>query len=166
MIPGFSPIRRAVNAPLFLGAVAMSHRRGEHDVGVGGMDNDSSNSPGLPEAHISPRFSSIGRFVDPVPNGNVAADERFAGSSPDDLGIGRCYCQRAYGLRGLVVEDGFPVDAPVVRLPNTAGSSSSIGNHRIPRHAGNRADPISLNTHESVFHLGIGLGIDVLGYTR
>src|SRR5262249_62301820 len=54
---------------------------------------------------VRPRFAAVGRNVDAIAGGDVAADVGFPGAHIDDVGIGRSDRNGAYARRGLIVED-------------------------------------------------------------
>ncbi len=79
----------------------MPHGGGQNDVGVVGMDDDPSDAAAFSETHVLPGLASIDGLVDPITNGDVAADKGLTGAGPHDLGVGRCDGERADGLGRL-----------------------------------------------------------------
>ena len=94
------PVRAAVggakDAALLLRRRDASDRAREHDVGVGRVDEDAADAPGVVEAHVAPRLAGVGRLVDAVADDVAVANRpRFPGAGPDDVGIGRRDGERA-----------------------------------------------------------------------
>ncbi len=85
--PGLAAITRAVNAAFGVGAVSVSECGDEHDIGVFGMDDDVADVARFFEADVGPGLSSVGGFVNAVPEGDVAADAGFAGAGINHVGI-------------------------------------------------------------------------------
>jgi hypothetical protein len=69
---------------------------------------------------MSPGLAGVGGFVDSVADRKIGAMQAFAAGDINDVGIGRSDGDGANRLRGLVVEDGRPGAAVVVRLPYAA----------------------------------------------
>src|SRR5205823_12237570 len=74
------------------------------------------------------------------------ADERLAGSGPDDIGIGRRYSERTDRGDRLIIENGNPLLPAVAGLPDAAGRRARIVDERITRHAGDGDHPVSFGT--------------------
>ena len=141
-LPVFAAVFGAIDAALLLRAVGVTKRCDQNVVGVGGVDDDASDAPGLVEPHMLPGFARVGGAIDAVANDNVAADERFAGSDPDYIRIRGSDRQRADGRHRLVVEDGLPVHASVGGLEHTARGCPKIDGVAVARHARHRADAV------------------------
>ena len=61
--------------------------------------------------------------------------QSFAAGHINDIDVGRGNRDRAYGLRGLVIEDRFPCPAVVVRLPNASVYLADVEQVRLVRNS-------------------------------
>ena len=84
------------------------------------MDDDASDVLGLPESHVSPRFSTILRLVDSISPRRAALVVRLARSNPNDVRIARRYSDVTNRCRTLMIEDRLPGRSAIRRLPNSS----------------------------------------------
>src|SRR5215475_14328640 len=87
-LPGRASVRRAIDAALLLGTIAMPLRRNEHDVRVGRVDDDAPGAACGVRPRVGPRSSCVGRLVQTVADGDVTPDPRLTRSGPHDARIG------------------------------------------------------------------------------
>ena len=157
-LPALAAVRGAVDAALLLRAVGMPQRADVDDVGIGRMDGEPGNAARLLQPHERPGPAGVGRLVDALPDGDVAADLTLAGTGPDDVGIGRGHPQRADRLHWLVVEDGVPVHAAVGRLVDASGGGAHVVGVGVARQAGGRGEAVAFGPDVAPLEVGVGFG--------
>ena len=119
-LPGPAAIGGAEKAALFIRPVGMAEHGREDSIGIARVDGERGNLQAVAQAEMSPRLSSVSRFVDSVSNREIWAMQAFAAANINDIGIGRSHRDSADGLRGFVIEDGCPGASVVVRSPHSA----------------------------------------------
>src|SRR5207245_2309219 len=87
LLPVLAAVPGAVDAALRVGSEGMAQDGGEGDVRVARMHNHLGDlALLLPD--VLPVLAAVGRFVDAVADGDVAADVGLAGADVDDVGVG------------------------------------------------------------------------------
>ena len=133
----------AVDAAFRVGAEGVAEHRGEGDVGILRVDDHGPDLAFLlPD--VRPGLAGVGRLVDAVARGHVAADVGLARADVDDVRVGRRHGDRADRRDRLVVEDRLPGEAAVARLPDAArGRGGVVGraDRRARRPRARRARP-------------------------
>ena len=158
LLPAVAAVHGAEDAPLRLRPVGMAEGADVYDVGVGRMDGEPGNAPGLLQPHERPGPPRVGGLVGPLPHGDVAADLPLAGARPDDVGIGHGHAQRTDRLNRLVVEDGVPVHAAVGGLVDAPGGRPEVVGVRVARDAGGRGEAVALGPDVAPLKVGVALG--------
>src|ERR1700693_3390586 len=161
LVPSFATISGAEDAALGLRPIGVAQRAGQDDVRIARIDLHAADASGLFEAHQGPVLARVDGLVNPLAHGDVAADERFAGARPDDVGICRRDRQRADGCYRLFVEDGIPVDAAVAGFENATGSGAHIPDVGPSRHSGDGGRAVALRPDVAIFELTVHIGIDL-----
>ena len=157
-LPVLAAVHGAVDPALLLRPVGMHEGADVDDVGIGRMDGEPGNAPGLFEPHQRPGRPRVRGFVDPLPDGDVAADLPLAGPGPDDVGIGQGDPQRADRLHRLVVEDGVPVHPAVGGLVDAPGGGADVVGVGVARQAGRCGEAVALGTDVAPLEVGVGFG--------
>ena len=157
-LPALAAVHGAVDPALLLRPVGMPEGAGVDDVGIGRMDGEPGNAPGLLEPHQRPGRPRVRGLVDPLPDGDVAADLPLAGPGPDDVGIGQGDPQRADRLHRLVVEDGVPVHPAVGGLVDAPGGGADVVGVGVARQAGGRGEAVALGADVAPLEVGVGFG--------
>ncbi len=141
-VPRLTAVRRAIDAALLLRAGRPAQRADECDIGIGGMRDDAADASGFDEPDIFPRRTGVHGFVDTV-TGDVAGANRpgLARPGPHDAGIRARHCERADGLRRLLVEDGDPGLPAVRALPDPARCGARVVGAGIAGNARRGGDP-------------------------
>src|SRR4051794_10841779 len=98
----------------------MAEDRDEESIRVLWIDDDLRNLLAVTQAEVRPRLSGIGGFVDAVSGGEIGPLQSFAAPDVDDVGVRRRDRDRADRSGRLLVEDRFPGEPVVVRLPDAA----------------------------------------------
>src|SRR5256884_551127 len=71
------------------------------------------DSAGFFQPHQLPGLPCVQRLVNPIANGNVAANERFPGSRPHDVRVTRGNPKRSNRRNRFLVKDGIPMNPTV-----------------------------------------------------
>ena len=158
-IPGFPPIQGAVDAAFVLRAVGVAEGAGVHHAQVRRVNQHTRDAAGIVEAHVGPGLSRVGGTVDPVADRDVAANERFPGAGPHDVGIRGRHRERPDGGDRLFVEDRLPVNAAVRRFPDAAGCGAGVVGVRIAGDACYRGKAVSDGADVAVFELAQQHGV-------
>ena len=162
-LPAVAAVLGPEHAALRLWAVAVSLSGGKHDVGIGGVDDDTPDPTSGLEPHVLPGLATVGALVDAVAEGDVAADEALSRPGPDDVGVGGGHRQGADGGDRLIVENRLPVRATVGALEDPSGGPSRVVDLRVARHTDHRGDTAPLRPDETVGELLVLLRRDPLG---
>src|SRR5205814_6156212 len=134
-------VGRSEDAALVIRSVRMPERRDEQAIGIPGVDQHRGNLPRLAEAEMLPCPSGVGRFVDPVADGQVRPLQPLAARHVYDVGVRGRDRDGADRLRGLIVEDRAPCQTVVGRLPDTAVVHADIKDVWLLRDAGSAYGP-------------------------
>ena len=126
----------AEDAAFSVGAVGMTFDGNEEPFGIIGIDDDVGDLLGVVEADARPGFAAVSRAVQAVADGKIGALQTLAAADVDGVGIGGCDGDGADGARGLIVEDGIPGVAEVVRSPDAAIDLSHVKDAGLLRDAG------------------------------
>ncbi len=121
------------------------------------MNDDAADPTGHFQPHVFPVLPGVGRPIDAVADGDVAADEGLTRTGPDHVRIGGSDGQRADRGGRLIIEDRGPVDPAVHRLEDTTRGGPEIVDVRVSGNAGHRADPVA---HRADMAPGQGLEHD------
>ena len=134
----------AIDAAFLLRAGGAAKRAHEGDVGIHGMNEDSSDAARVIEADVRPVLPGIGGDVNPVAH-HVAVANRpsFAGAYPDHAWVRRRYGDGADGCHRLLVEDRLPAIAGVGGFPDAAGRGTCVVRARVAGDTGDRSDPVA-----------------------
>ena len=103
------------------------------------IDGERRDLLAVAQAEMGPGLAGVDRLVNPVAYREVGAQQTLPAGDVDDIRIGRRDGDGPDRLRGLVVEDGPPRAAVVVRLPHPAVDLADVEDVRLARHAGARA---------------------------
>ncbi len=96
-------------------------------VGVLGMDAHFSDVSRASKAQVFPGFTCIGRFVDAIAMGDVAANGCFAHADIDDVGIGGGDCNRADRCTlKEAIRNVFPGDTAIGCFPDATTRGAKI----------------------------------------
>ena len=98
----------------------MSQHGDEETVGIARVHQDGGNLLAVAQPQMTPGLAPVDGLVHAVAGGKIGTLQSFAGAHVDDVGVGRRERDGADGTGGLVVEDGLPGAADVVRLPHAA----------------------------------------------
>ena len=158
VLPALAAVHGAEDAAFGLRPVGVAERADVDDVGIGRMDGEPGNASGLFEPHERPGHPAVGGLVDPLPDGDVAADLPLAGAGPDDVGIGQGHPQRADRLHRLVVEDGVPVNAAVGGLVDAPGGGADVVGVGVAGQTGGRGEAVALGADVAPLEVGVALG--------
>ena len=143
----------------------MAGHRDQNVVRVARIDGDLRNLLAIAQAEVRPGLSRIRRFVNAVANGEVGPLKTFAACDVNDVRVGRRDGDGADGLRRLVVEDGRPGAAVVVRFPDAAVHLAHVKDIRLARHTRHGArSPAAMRANHAPAHalkhrVGILLGL-------
>ena len=141
LLPGRAAVARAIDAAIRVGAVDMTERGDEDDVGV--LRDRRARVPicrVLSRPMCVQRLSGVGGLVHPVAVRDLRSHVGLAGADVDDVGIGRRDANRADRGDRLRVEDRDPGAAGVRRLPDAAADRSEVERVRLSRHAADAVD--------------------------
>ena len=136
--PGAPAVGGAEHAALGIGAVGVSQRRDEHNVGIPRIYEHLPDVPRLGEAECVPVSTAVGGLVDAGAVGDVGADRRLAGPHVDHVRIGRRQGKCPDRGDRLVVEQRLPGDAGVPRAPHAAVHGTEVERGRIAGDSGHR----------------------------
>ncbi len=166
LLPGGAAVGGAIDAALGVGAPHVAQGGDVDEVGVGGVDADAGDLLGGGEAPVRPGAAGVGRAVDAVAGGDVAADGRLAHAGVDDVGVGAGDGDGAHGA-GLeeAVGDRVPGGAAVGGLPHAAAGAAEVEGHGLAADAGDgdgaaaaiRADAAEVEAGELLGEGGRGL---------
>ena len=143
LLEGLASVRRPEEAALRTRAVRTAQHGHQQAVGIARVDRDLRDLPALAQAEVAPGASAVRRLVDAVARGEVGPLQPLAAADIDDVGIGGGDGDGADGAGGLVVEDGRPGAAVVVRLPDAAVADADVEDVRAVRDARGRLGPPS-----------------------
>jgi len=115
-------------------------RRVDH-VGVPRVHEDPGDVLRLPEAGVRPGLAAVQALVDTVAGADVTAADVLPGPHPDRLVIARVDRQAADRVGRLLVEDGRPGRAAVLRLPHAARPDGDVPDVAVLWMDGDVADP-------------------------
>ena len=87
LLPSDAAVHGAINAALFVGRELMAQGRDEHDVRIARIHDDRTDLLRLFQAHVLPGATRVGRFINAVAGGRVAADASFAHARVDHVGV-------------------------------------------------------------------------------
>ena len=109
------------------------------------IDDDARDVARAAQADVAPRFSAVGRFVEPVAVTHVVARIALAGADVDDVLVARIDGDRTDCGRRLFVEDGIPRRAAVDALPHAAAGRADVVQAIVLRRARNGRDAAAGN---------------------
>ncbi|GBD16895.1 hypothetical protein HRbin26_01805 [bacterium HR26] len=97
---------------------------------------------GVAQPDVLPGAAAVGRLVDAVAVGDVAADAGLAGADIDDVGVGLADGDSAdRGALEVAVGDVLPGHPAVGGLPDPASAGAEVERHRVGRVPGDRDHP-------------------------
>src|SRR5262249_58361505 len=102
-------------------------------------------------------------LIVPGPARVGAADRGFAWPGQTDVGVRWRKGEGADRGDGLIVEDGLPMRAAVSCLEDAARGRTGVIDVRLPRHAGDGADPVPNRADVAIPQLVNDWRIDLLG---
>ncbi|MXV95241.1 MAG: hypothetical protein F4Z92_05090 [Gemmatimonadetes bacterium] len=126
VLPGLTAVLCAEDASLLIRAPEITHRRHVDDVRVAGVDEDATDVPGGVETHVAPGVPRIRGLVDAVAPAGRLPVLRLPGADPDQVWVRLVEGDVADGAGGLVVKEGYPGGAVVLRLPDAAGPRCDV----------------------------------------
>ena len=127
----------------------MSLRRSVHNVGIGGVDEHPTDPSGVLEPHARPVLSGIGGTVDPVADGDVAAQEGLTGPEPHHVRIARGHRDRADRGHAQRIGDRDPADAAVGALEQAATRGARVVRLVLAGNAGHRDHAVAVGADET-----------------
>ena len=133
--PRPAAVGRAVDAALGVGTELVALGRGEHHVGVVGIDPQAADVAAVGEPAVLPRPAAVGGAVDAVAGGDVPAGGHLAGAHVEDGRIAGRESQRPDRSRALLVEERIPGAAGVGRHPHAAVGGADVERLRLARNA-------------------------------
>src|SRR5215213_2205405 len=141
-----SPVGAAIvafeHATFRIGAEGVTQCRHPHDVRVVRVDADLADVARITQPAVGPAPPGVGTAVDAVAMGDVDTDGRFAGTSVDDVRVGRRNRQRAdRGCGEEAIGHGLPVGAAIGCLPDAAGHRAEVVGMRLLGAAGHGDHP-------------------------
>jgi hypothetical protein len=140
-LPGAATIARAIHPPSGRVGKWISDDRGKYDVGIRGMHDDRADLAGIAQADEAPGASGVRRLVDPLPDGDVAADRLGAGADIDDVRVAVRDVERADGGGGEgLIARAAPGEAGVRCLPDATAGRAEVEGRGLLRHARDRRD--------------------------
>src|SRR6185437_12163176 len=95
-------------------------------VGIHRVNDDSVDVPRILQAHSFPCLARIEAFEDAFADVHGVPWVSFPGADPHNIGVGLLNGDGAYILCGLVIEDGCPGIAAVLRFPDTTRCGAEI----------------------------------------
>ena len=117
------------------------------------IDDDFADLPSVLQPHVLPGLAAIDRLVHAIPEGNVAANARFARAHVDDVRVRRRHRNAANRRNRLLVKQRHPVHAAISGLPHSARHSAKIIRCRIAWDACDRQHPATPERADlAVFH--------------
>src|SRR5579859_8186412 len=119
LLPRLPAIVRTKNSALLIRSISMSQRCHKNFLRVFGVHQNLRNLPRILQPDVLPRFSSVRRFIHPVPGRNARAHVRLARSHVNYVRIRRRHPNRPDRSDRLCVKYRIPGSPRVVRLPNT-----------------------------------------------
>ena len=138
------PLRAAVGRPkdstIRTGTERASEHRRKGDIRVVGMNGDGPDLT-LGGPHPLPGLARVGRPVDAVAFGDVAADIGLSRTDPHHVRVRRRHSNGTDGRDRLFIEDRFPLAAAVDRLPDTARRGGRVVGQLVADHTGHPRNP-------------------------
>src|ERR1041384_3188142 len=157
------PMRAAVSCAkhtsLRLWSIRVPQSARHHDVRILRINHEMTDAPGFLETHQLPGLAGISRFVDSLPDRDMTADPSFTSSRPNNIWIRRSNRQRSNRRHRLRVKDGFPMNAAVDRLEDSAGRRPGVIDERLTGHADDRGRAIANGSYIPPAHR---VGVHVL----
>src|SRR6185312_5371534 len=135
LLPVLAAVGGAIDPALRIGPVRMAGHSGENFVGIPRIDGEFWNLLAIAQAKMGPRLAGISGFVDAVPDREVRAVQPLAAADINNVGIRRRNGNRANGAGGLMVKDGLPCAAVIIRLPDASIADAYIEDVRLAGHA-------------------------------
>ena len=118
----------------------MSQSRHERNVRILGIYCESPDGVRIAQAHELPSLAGIERLPHTISANDVAPDARFPGPDINHIRIRLGNSNRANRRRRIfrLVENRFPVESAVGRLPHPASYRAKIVDLILPHHARHR----------------------------
>src|SRR5262245_19118841 len=91
------------------------------------MNSDAGDMARVIQPQMRPAFPCIGRLIEAIAVGNVAANAAFTHTDVDDVGVtvGDSHCADRRGVQ-IGIRDILPVGAGVGGFPDTAGAGTEV----------------------------------------
>jgi len=97
-----------------------------HGVGIDRVDDDAVDVPRILKAHSFPCLARIEALEDAFADIHGVPRVSFSGAGPHNIGVGLLNSDVAYVLCGLVIEDGCPGIAAVLRFPDATRRRAEV----------------------------------------
>src|ERR1700724_8709 len=106
----------------------MSKSGDERDIGIFRVHDETADRMRVAKPNKFPGLTSVDGLVRTVSAYDVATDASFSGPDIDYVGVRFGDGERPDGRRSvlLLIENGFPIKAPIRGLPNAACNPSKI----------------------------------------
>src|SRR6202047_4934005 len=137
-LPGFAAVSGGEDSALFVWPVGMPQHGSEQVIWIVGVNGQGGDLLAVAQAEVSPGFSRVHGFVNPIADRKVGPLQAFAARGVNNIWIGGRYGNGADRLRGLVFEDRRPSASVIVGLPTptfTLPDVKDVGLMRDPRGA-------------------------------
>ena len=108
----------------------MSERSDKGDVRILGVHGEASDGMRVGKPNKLPRLPGVDRLVNTVSTNDVAANARLSRAHINDIGVrfGNRYRPDRRRCILRLVENWFPVEATISRLPHAAGGGAKVIN--------------------------------------
>ena len=130
LLPGLAAILSAEDAALFVIGKGMSERRDKGDVRILRVHGEAPDGMRVGKPNKLPGLPGVDRLVNTVSTDDVAANARLSRTHINDIGVRFGNRYRPYRWRCILrlVENWFPVEAAISRLPHAAGGRAKVIN--------------------------------------
>ena len=114
----------------------MPEHRDQDPIGVARIDEDGGNLLAVPQTEVLPGLTAVRGLVDAVAGRKIGTLQPLAAADIEDIRVRGGDRDGSDGAGRLVVEDGVPGPAVIVRLPDTAVIDADVKDVRLSRQAG------------------------------
>ena len=149
LLPLPAPVDGAPEPTIRLRPVAMSLRGGIHDVRVGRMNEHAPDAARVLQSHAIPVLPRVGRTIDAIADGDVAAQEGLTGAEPDDVRIAGRHRHRADRRHAQRVGHRHPARATIRALEQATTRGTRVVRPVLARHTGHGNHAIAIRTDEA-----------------
>src|SRR5580700_6464461 len=127
LLPCLATVSGTEDSALFVWSPQMAECGHVDDVGIFGMNAYCADVEGVFQTDVLPGFARVGRFINAVAMGGVAADIRLTHADVDDIRVGLRDSDGAHGSGfELAVGDGQPAGAAVGSFPDPAAGGAEV----------------------------------------